>query len=267
MPKISTILLTYNSLAYIEKCLDSLLETMPLVADEFEIIVIDNGSTDGCVDLLKDYSERYSEVYTHYFTENKGTTVSRNVGLKQASGDYILILDSDAYVNRDALSELLALLNQNPEWGLISPKLIYPDGRFQISVDTFPTFSRKLKRFLFLKEMEKSTGQYGHQQCVDYSISAFWLIKKEVLDRVGLLDEKIFYSPEDVDYCIRVWKAGYKIVYEPSVYVVHDAQEISRGFKINKFTLSHAKGLLYLFLKHRYFLGLRRLYKDINRFA
>jgi len=71
---------------------------------------------------------------------------------------------------------------------------------------------------------------------------------------VGLLDEKIFYSPEDVDYCIRVWKAGFDIRYLPKYEIIHDAQEISRakGIRINFFTLSHIKGLLYLFLKHRY---------------
>jgi len=82
-----------------------------------------------------------------------------------------------------------------------------------------------------------------------------------------LLDERIFYSPEDVDYCIRIWRAGWQIHYMPSVSVVHDAQEISRpkGLGINKFTIRHAKGLAYLFVKHRYALTLRGLYRRIGR--
>lgn len=87
---------------------------------------------------------------------------------------------------------------------------------------------------------------------VDYAISAFWIMKKSVLEEVGLLDEKIFYSPEDVDYCLRIWKSGHAISYIPFVSVVHHTQEISRGFKLNTAFLNHVKGLFYYFTKHRY---------------
>ena len=73
---------------------------------------------------------------------------------------------------------------------------------------------------------------------VDYAISAFWVIRRNAFERVGLFDEKIFYSPEDVDYCIRMWSAGYKITYVPKAEVVHDAQELSRGFKLSKLGIS-----------------------------
>src|SRR5690606_21095374 len=101
----------------------------------------------------------------------------------------------------------------------------------------------------------------------DYAISAFWLFRRRLLDEVGYLDERIFYSPEDVDYCLRVWEAGYKVVYDPRVHAIHDAQEISRGFRMARFTWSHIGGLLYLFRKHRYMLGHRRLYRRIGRTA
>ena len=102
---------------------------------------------------------------------------------------------------------------------------------------------------------------------VDYAISACWLLRKEIFFRVGLLDEKIFYSPEDVDYCIRVWKNGYQVHYVPQVSIVHDAQELSKpkGLFLNKFTFRHIKGLLYLFIKHKYVFSLEGLYKKINR--
>jgi GT2 family glycosyltransferase len=79
-------------------------------------------------------------------------------------------------------------------------------------------------------------------------------LKKEVLKNVGLLDENIFYAPEDVDYCLRIWLAGYKVVYNSEVSAIHHAQEISRGLKINRATINHIKGLAYYFKKHKYIL-------------
>jgi len=82
---------------------------------------------------------------------------------------------------------------------------------------------------------------------------------RHLLRPVGMLDERIFYAPEDTDFCLRVWKAGRRIIYLPSVAVVHHAQEISRGLKINKAKLSHLRGLVYYFFKHRYCLRRPRL--------
>ncbi len=268
MSEISAIVLTYNSARYIEKCIESLLETLPKLGENSEIFIVDNGSVDGSLEIIESYRLRYPQrIKTIIFKENKGTTYSRNAALRQATGEYILILDSDAYVNKVAVESLVELLKAHPKWGIVCPKLTYSSGRFQISVDQFPTLLRKAKRFLFLKGMEDKSSPYDYKlrMPVDYAISAFWLFRRELLDSVGYLDEDIFYSPEDVDFCMRVWESGYQVVYEPSVSIVHDAQEISRGFKLNKFVFSHIFGLFYLFRKHRYGLGLRKIYKRLQR--
>ncbi|MCK4486712.1 MAG: hypothetical protein KAU38_08130 [Desulfobacterales bacterium] len=75
-----------------------------------------------------------------------------------------------------------------------------------------------------------------------------------MLQVIGLLDEKIFYAPEDVDYCLRTWRVGYKVLYDSRVSAIHHAREISRGIRINRATISHIKGLLYYFMKHKYML-------------
>ena len=253
----SVIILSFNSERYIEKCLNNAIDAFTELKSSYEIYVIDNGSTDNSLSLIDNVkTERDAPIHVIAFPHNTGTTFSRNQGLRLCSGQHIIILDSDAYVNPQAIEKLSNNLLENEQCGLICPKLTYPDGRFQISVDTFPTFFRKLKRFFFLKKMEASSREPENKlTAVNYAISAFWMLPQKTLEAVGLMDEKIFYSPEDVDYCIRVWKAGFNILYDPSVSVIHDAQEISRskGFKINRFTISHIKGLCYLFLKHRYF--------------
>jgi len=267
----SVVILSFNSSKPIKRCLDDLIEALAPFKSNNEIFVVENGSVDGSVELIKGYEEKYPELIKPiYFSENTGTTFSRNAALKKATGDYVLVLDSDAYITYDALNGLKEYLDNNDRVGMAVPRLTYGSGNFQLSCDVFPTLIHKLKRFLFLKKIEqqKHPLEVVEQPVeVDYAISACWLLKKKTVDDVGLMDEKIFYSPEDVDYCLRVWESGYKISYVPTTQVIHDAQELSRGFKLSKFHFSHLKGLFYLMSKHRYFWGLSGLYKRLNRFS
>lgn len=266
---VSAVVLSFNSKRYIETCLRSLLNSYAECGLDGEIYVVENGSVDGSVEILKAMQAEIGEsLQVIYLPENTGTTRSRNMALRRAKGRSVLILDSDAYMNAKALQAMLDYQKAFPRAGLIAPKLIYPDGRFQLSVDVFPTVARKLQRYMALRELEKREPPAAAGP-VDYAISACWLLSKQAIEATGLLDERIFYSPEDVDYCIRLWKAGYQVHYFPLVSVVHDAQEISRpkGISINKFTIRHAKGLLYLFMKHRYGLFLSGLYRRLGRFA
>ena len=263
----SVVVLTFNSQRYIKVCLESLVNSFRALGCEYEIFVIDNNSLDSSRELTQKVADEFgANIKLIALDRNTGTTYSRNLGLKQASGKNIIVLDSDAYVNPEALSGLSQYLKAHPGCGMVVPKLIYPDGRFQMSTDIFPTLLRKFQRLFLLKKMEKKDV---HQACgahpVDYAISAFWMFPKKILERVGLLDEKIFYAPEDVDYCLRIWKAGYTIDYFPEYNIVHDAQELSRGIKINRFTFLHVKGLLYYFIKHRYCWRLNGLYREMGR--
>lgn len=266
---VSAVVLSFNSSRYIETCVRSLVRSYSECGLRGDIWVVENGSVDGSVTLLKALqAEIGASLNVIYLPHNTGTTRSRNLALRQVRGKAILILDSDAYMNSQALAGLLAYQRAHPEAGLVAPRLTYPDGRFQLSVDTFPTIARKVQRLLSLKSIEarEPPAQEGP---VDCAISACWLLSQPAVAATGLLDERIFYSPEDVDYCIRIWEAGFQVHYLPLVSMVHDAQEISRpkGVFINSFTIRHAKGLAYLFLKHRYGLSLNGLYRRLGRHA
>ena len=254
---ISFIILTWNSEKHIEICLKSIFHAYDNTNTRYEIFIVDNGSTtDRTVDVIKRFHSQHSDIIKPTFLpSNKGTTYSRNLALKQCSGDYVVVMDSDVEINPDTTATLINSLEKNTDVGLISPKLVYATGNLQKSTDHFPTLWRKFYRYFFLKKIEEREHKLGLPQKlikVDYAISAFWMIRKDAIKKVGILDEKIFYAPEDVDYCLRVWKSGYHIGYEPRAYAIHDAQEISRGFKINKATIEHIKGLAYYFFKHRY---------------
>lgn len=253
--KFSFIILSFNSERFIERCLSSIDDAISAMVVPAEVFVVENGSIDRSKEIVENY--QFCECVTYeviQFSSNRGTTFSRNVALKKASGSHIIILDSDAYINVEVLQELSEHLEKDKSCGLVVPRLIYPDGRFQLSVDRFPSITRKIQRYFFLKNIEAKSQADGIVK-VDYAISAFWMLPKSTVEKVGYLDENIFYSPEDVDYCIRVWKAGLNITYMPGLPVIHDAQEISRakGIRLfNMFSLSHLKGLFYLYRKHRF---------------
>ena len=265
--RLSSVVLSWNSARHIESCVLSLLGENAGHNDE--VWVVDNGSTDGTVAMLKRLEREHPDnVTVIYLKSNLGTTVSRNLALRQVRGDYVAIIDSDIIVPPGTITPLIARLEGDASCGLLAPRLVYPSGHLQMSTDVFPTIFRKLSRLFMLRAMERrldserSTLQTQH---VDYAISAFWLLRRDVVEAVGLLDEEIFYSPEDVDYCLRVWKAGYTVLYDPAVHAVHCAQEISRRVRPTRATFSHAAGLLYLFYKHSYAFGRTRLYDRIGR--
>ncbi len=251
---VSFVILTWNSESYLEKCFDSLISHLATEHLDYEIFIIDNGSTDKTVDLLKNYQQQYPKLEVIYLPDNIGTTRSRNMGLKKCCGDYVCIMDSDVEIKTPVFKTLIETLESVKNIGLVAPKIFYPSGKWQKSIDQFPTLLHKLKRFLFLRKIEEKEGELeidvDREKPVDYAISAFWLFKKEILEKVGLLDKNFFYAPEDVDYCLRVWQAGYEVVYQPEAEVVHHTQEISRGLKINKAKKEHLKGLAYFFKKH-----------------
>ncbi len=266
---ISAVILSYNSEHHLETCLESLLEALQGLPERSEILVVENGSRDRSAHILRHFQDSHPDTVKGLFQErNLGTTASRNLALRQAAGRYILVLDSDVVTPPETLEHLIGILEANPRCGLVAPRLIYPDGCPQLSVDRFPTLWRKLARLVSLKALERNLPDRGADPSpreVDYAISAFWLFRHELLAEAGLLDEGFFYAPEDLDYCLSIWLSGYSVAYEPLVEAVHDTQELSRGHRVNRFTLHHALGLLRYFLKHRYFNSRSGLYRRIKK--
>ena len=251
------VLLTWNSERYLERCMATIISALGSTALTYEVHVLDNGSTDRTVEILKQLAEKHSRVLVPYFeTCNTGTTKSRNRLLAVARGEFICVVDSDVELKLGVIETLLPYLDVENQVGIVVPSIFYPSGAWQKSFDRFPTLTDKVNRFFRLREIEKAEAQQFESSNqsfqVDYAISAFWLMRRSTLQTVGFLDERIFYAPEDVDYCLRVWKSGFCILYVPAVSVIHHTQEISRGFKINRAKLSHIKGLAYYFVKHRY---------------
>jgi|SRR5208283_667587 len=258
MLDLSFIILTWNSQKYVGRCLDSIMNKCEDERVDFEIIVIDNGSEDGTVSILNEYKQkRQDSLQLILLDSNRGTTYTRNLGLKKARGEYICVLDSDTEFGEGKLSGIFELWASHPKLGIVAPRLVLGDGTVQNSVKKFPTFWHKLlklpKAVLGLKVKDYDFYEsfpFKDIREVDSAISACWFFSRDLMAHVGLLDEKIFYAPEDLDYCMSTHKAGLTILYYPYLTVLHHTQRISHRRPFSKVSLSHFGGLLYYYRKH-----------------
>jgi len=255
--KVSVIIITWNALSYLKKCLHSLYERN--IDFQFELIIIDNNSSDGSIDFIE---KNYPECVLIKNSENKGVGPARNQGLAIAKGEYSLILDVDTeFLTANGLKLISDYMDTNPGAGILGAKLLFPNNEIQHSCRKFPDVWVKIfNRFESIDKIKNSNSLKNHYminsdhskiQKVDYIIGAFQFIRMEVVKKIGVYDEKIFYGPEDIDFCLRAKKAGYYTVYFPEVELYHFYQRITKKF-FTKITYEHIKGLIYYFVKHRY---------------
>jgi GT2 family glycosyltransferase len=268
MIDISFIILTWNSSKYLESCFTSIIKKCQIEGLHYEVIVIDNGSVDNSNKIFEEFQRNYQETFKVIFLPyNRGTTYTRNLGLKIAKGRNICILDSDTELFNGKLYNILDRL-QDDKIGILAPSLLMADGKIQNSVKRFPTFIMK-----FVKILKAVFGvpipnidfyenlSIDKEMPVDSAISACWFFRKEIIEKVGFLDEKIFYSPEDLDYCIRIYKLGLQVIYYPQFTVIHHTQQISHKKPFSRNSLSHFFSLFYYFHKHGGWISNRRLIK------
>lgn len=190
-------------------------------SSDFEIILVDNNSTDGSWESFREL--KIPNLVLVRNKENLGFSKGVNVGIRKARGEYILLLNSDVKVKKGSILALVDFAKKTPDAGVVAPKLILGNGEVQKSVFHFPTIWGAFKEYIL--KIKNSYGPYlpksEKPQAVDVVVGAAFLIKREVLEKVGLFDERYFMYFEDIDYCRRVWRAGYKVYYLPAVSMIH----------------------------------------------
>lgn len=214
--------MTWNSAAVIQACLDSI----PSFS-EYEVIVVDNASTDDTAARL----EEYSGIKVIRNTGNRGYAHANNQGIRQASGEYVLLLNPDTRIRSGSLKLLTDFLDQDPRFGAVAPRLVYPDGRTQYSIRSLPTPSTVLWEVLGLARLFPRNRRIGSWRMlwfdydkpseVEQPMASCLLVRKSALDELNGLDEDfpIFYN--DVDLSNRMRRAGWKTWYLPSACVEH----------------------------------------------
>lgn len=217
MDKISIIIVTFNSAKTIKICLDSIIK----FSSDYEIIIVDNNSEDSTCEIIQHFGKRIKLIKAG---ANLGFAKANNLGVKSASEEYLIFLNPDTRIlEKDSLDKLKLNLQINPEYGLIGPKLIYPDGSIQPRVRNLPTVFRALKEYIF---GEKNEYDFYSPDCetlceVESIIGACFIIKKELFKKVGGFNDKYFMYFEDLELCKEVRALGLKIGYLPDVTIEH----------------------------------------------
>ena len=270
MKKLGFVILTWNSEKVIGNCLESIAK---LKDYEVKVVVVDNGSTDETLIIIENHKqlfcdEKHLELLS--LNCNMGTTKSRNMGIKKMHDrDYICILDSDTVINQDAIDHMIDVLEIDARNGIVGPKMETSEGVLQNSGRHIPTIKEKIYKVLPFKSAQNKANHMERYddikgdvvRPVGYLMSACWLIKQEVIEDVGLLDENIFYAPEDVEYCIRVWRSNFRVLYDNNSSIIHEWQRLSRKKLISKHNYEHIKGLLYMYRKHKFLFNADKIEK------
>lgn len=217
---LTVIIVNYNTKRLTAECIKSIREEGSRL--KTEIIVVDNASTDGSRNLLrriqKDANLRLIEN-----KENLGFARAVNQGIKEASGKFILLLNSDTKVKKFSLGRMVKFAQERHDAGVVGARLLNPDGSIQPSCFRFPTIINAIKEFWL--GQRGAFGKYAPKGKrpveVDVVVGAAFLITPQARKDVGLFDERYFMYFEDIDYCRRVKKAGLKVYYLPEAEVVH----------------------------------------------
>jgi len=188
-----------------------------------EVIVVDNGSADGSVEVFKKLEKENRNFHLIVNSGNFGYAKANNQGAKVSKGKYLLLLNSDTLVKKNSLGNLVEFARNHPEAGVIGAKLFNVDGSLQASCFNFPTIKNAILEYWFNKKglLEKFAPKGKLPVVVDAVVGAVFLITPAARKRVGLLDEKYWAYFEDIDYCRQCWKRGLKVYYLPGSEIIH----------------------------------------------
>jgi len=242
---VAVVVVTYDALPWIENCLDSVRGV--------ETVVVDNGSVDGTVEFVR---ERYPDVRL-VESENRGLGAGWNIGIRETTTTYVLLLNADAWMTEGSLERLVDFADGRPRAAVIGPRLRNLDATLQRSVRGFPTVWRLATEYLFLRKLAPRSsalnafyaGGFDHDEVrsVEVVMGACMLLRRDAVEQVGECDEDYFLFSEETDWCFRFREAGWEVVFFPGAECFHvrGASHSGRLYREN------LRGHLLFLEKHR----------------
>ncbi len=253
MPELSIIIVNYNVKEFLKNLIDSINKASQNL--NVEIIVIDNASDDGSVEMIK---EKFNQIILIENKTNVGFGKANNQGLRIAKGKYILLLNPDTLVAEDTFTKMIEFFESHSESGMAGCKILNPDGTLQLACRrSFPgpwTAFTKVTGLSTLFPKSKLLARYNLTYLdenqtyeVDAISGSFMMMRKEVYDNVGGFDEQFFMYGEDLDLCYRIQKAGYKIYYVHTTQIIHYKGESTKRSSLDETKIFYQA--MHLFVK------------------
>ena len=236
--KLSIVILCWNDSRFVGDCLSSIYSGTHLT--EFEVIVSDNGSTDGSPKLIRN---KFPNVCVIENGTNLRFSKGNNVGIQASSGEYVLILNPDTIIHEGSLDRWIEFADQHPEVGGFGCRVVNPDGSYQGPARPFPTVWREWLAALCLSNLGYLSDAFiadryvrwkgNTERLIDWQSGCCVMVRGDLLKKLGGFDEQFQYYYEDVDLCRRIWNAGHSIIYTPKVTITHlGGQSTSSRFPI-----------------------------------
>jgi GT2 family glycosyltransferase len=223
-PRLSIVIVSFNTRADLERCLESLFSAPPAVTHE--ILVVDNASRDGSPGAVRG---RWPSIRVIEQATNAGFSAANNAGIRESTGELILLLNSDCLVPAGAIDTLIARLTATPEGAVAGPRLVDDNGRPELSFGSMISPLAELRQKWTLMLYERRVGwmerrvieAIGREHYVDWVSGAALLAYRADLQAVGLLDERYFLYTEDVDLCAAIRARGRRILFTPAATITH----------------------------------------------
>lgn len=213
MKKVSIIIVNWNGLSHLKKCLPALNKVN---CSNYEVIIVDNNSNDGSLEFIKKYYSNFKLIKNN---TNLGYTGGNNAGYKKALGEYILFLNNDTYVSKNFVSEMVKVLESENDIAGVQAKILSMDHPRKLdSIGAFLTNSGFLYHYRYLQE---DLSKFDNEIYLYTAKGACMLFRKSIIEKVGLFDKDFFAYFEETDFCHRIWLAGYKIKYAPKAVIHH----------------------------------------------
>lgn len=259
-PVLSIVIVTWNGKRYALECLESLHANS--VGVPVEIIVVDNASTDGTPEAIR---ARFPDVNLVENRDNLGFAKANNIGMALSRGRYLSLINSDVVVPRGCLDRMLAVMEANQSVGIMGPRMLCPDGSVGLSVMQLPTVWNTLCAALALNSAFPKSRMFAGFSIRSDAISTpmdvqvvtgwFWMVSRTALQQVGGLDERFFMFGEDIDWCHRFLKAGWRVVYCGEAEALHYGGGSSADAPA-RFYVEMRRANLQYFRKHHGALGM-----------
>lgn len=236
MTSLSVIIISFNTKEITKKCLINLKNNFKKYPLDYEIIIVDNNSRDGSVEMLSEFNRQWQNLKVYFSKKNLGFGKANNLGVSKSKGKYILYLNSDAMVKDIDFSDIIYLFESHRDIGALTVKVILSNGEIDpASHRGFPTLWRSFTYFSGLEKISKNIpilnrlfGGYhlvnlnlGEIHEIDVLTGAFLFTKREIIDRFGGFDKDYFAYGEDIEMAFQIKKMGYKIIYYPLWKVLH----------------------------------------------